>query len=209
LNRKKKYGNLEGTEYLDWLKSLAPKLSRLLNPRGSLVVELGNAWEPGRPVMSLLPLQALMAILEYGKLHLCQQFVCHNTARLPSPAQWVTVERSRVKDSFTHVWWMSPSERPDADNRRVLKKYSQAMLQLLERKSYNHGKRPSGFDISEKSFLTNNGGAIPPSALEPEIEFEDEFPEAFLAFANTASTDGYARYCRDLNITPHPARMPA
>ena len=210
LNRKKKYGNLSGDEYLEWLGGLAPALTELLHPEGSLVMELGNAWEPGKPIMSLLPLKALMAVLEHGELNLCQQFVCHNTARLPSPAQWVTIERSRVKDSYTHIWWMSPSEKPDADNRRVLQEYSPAMRKLLKRNSYNHGKRPSGFDISETSFLTNNGGSISPNALQFPAESEDEAtPESFMTSTNTASTDQYSRFCREQGLARHPARMPA
>lgn len=210
LNRKKKYGNKAGDEYLEWLGGLAPRLTELLKPDGSLVVELGNAWEPGRPVMSLLPLQALMAIAEQGDLKVCQQFVCHNPARLPSPAQWVTIERIRVKDSYTHVWWMSPGDKPKASNRNVLKPYSQAMLDLLERQSYNDGKRPSGFDISPESFLADHNGSIPPNALQVPWTPEDQTAaESFLTFANTASFDAYSRYCREQELTRHPARMPA
>ena len=210
LNRKKKYGNLSGDEYLAWLQGLAPRLASVLKPTGSLVMEIGNAWEPGKPIMSLLPLKALMAVLESGDLNLCQQFVCHNKARLPSPAPWVTIKRSRVKDTFTNVWWMSPSLEPEADNRRVLREYSPAMKQLLARQEYNSGKRPSGFDISPSSFLTRNGGAISPNALEFEPEPEDDaLPEAFLTYANTTSQDDYSRYCRESGIPPHPARMPA
>ena len=44
LNRKKKYGNKDGEEYLAWLRDLAPRLTKLLTPDGSLVIELGNAW---------------------------------------------------------------------------------------------------------------------------------------------------------------------
>ena len=140
LNRKKKYGNKTGEEYLTWLHDLAPRLTELLTPDGSIVMELGNAWEPGSPVMSTLALEAFLAFKEAGKLNLCQQFVCHNPARLPSPAQWVNVERIRVKDSFTHIWWMSPTERPKADNRRVLTEYSDEMKDLLTRRSYNGGR---------------------------------------------------------------------
>jgi len=64
LNRKKKYGNLTGEEYLNWLKNLAPLFRNYLSPYGSIVLELGNAWEAGNPVMSTLPLKALMAFLE-------------------------------------------------------------------------------------------------------------------------------------------------
>jgi site-specific DNA-methyltransferase (cytosine-N4-specific) len=207
LNRKKKYGNLTGDDYIKWLAGLAPRLTELLTPTGSIVVELGNAWEPGRPVMSLLSLKALMAFLERGELNLCQEFVCHNPARLPSPVQWVNIKRIRVKDSYTHVWWMAPTDLPKADNRRVLTGYSPAMQGLLKRQSYNSGKRPSGFDISENAFLTDNGGAIPPNLIEAEDEADAL--ESTLAFANTTSNDPYSVHCREESLAPHPARMPA
>ena len=212
LNRKKKYGNLNGDEYLEWLGKLAPALVELLTPTGSLVMELGNAWEQGRPVMSLLPLKALIRVLDGGKLNLCQQFVCHNPARLPSPAQWVTIERIRVKDSFTNVWWMAPSDHPKADNRRVLSEYSPRMKELLQRGSYNDGRRPSGFVLSKTSFLTDNGGAIPPNVLLVDDTGEERSdlpaPENLLVLANTTSTDAYSTHCRDLGYPTHPARMP-
>lgn len=104
LNRKKKYGNLQGQTYVDWLAKLAPILRSFLKPRGSIVMEIGNAWEPGRPVMSTLALRALLAFLDTGQLCLCQQFIYNNPAKLPGPAQWVTVERIRVKDSYSHLY---------------------------------------------------------------------------------------------------------
>ncbi len=194
LNRKKKYGNLRGAEYVAWLSSLAPRLADLLTPDGSIVIEIGNAWEPGSPSMSILTLQSLLAFLEAGDLELCQQFVCNNPARLPSPAQWVTIERIRVKDSFTNVWWMANSDRPKANNRNVLSEYSPAMLKLLSSKKYNTGDRPSGHDIGSTSFLKNNGGSIPSNVL---------------SFSNTSSSDPYLRFCREQSLDPHPARMPA
>jgi hypothetical protein len=68
---------------------------------------MGNAWEPGRPVMSTLALRSLLKFIDSAELNLCQQIVWHNPAKLPSPAQWVNVERIRVKDSYTHVWWLA------------------------------------------------------------------------------------------------------
>ncbi len=211
LNRKKAYGNLNGDEYLEWLKELAPRLAKLLKPGGSLVMELGNAWVQGKPAMSLLPLKSLMAVAESADLNVCQQFICHNPARLPSPAQWVTIERIRVKDSYTHVWWMSPDDKPEASNTRVLREYSPAMQKLHERGSYNDGVRPAEFVISPESFLTKHPGSIPPNALEMDEESDEEreFGENFLRMANTASNDAYSRYCREYELKRHPARMPA
>lgn len=192
LARPKKYGNKTGEEYLAWLIGLAPRFAELLAPDGSVVIEIGNAWEPGRPVMSTLPLRALLGFLESSGLHLCQQFICHNPARLPGPAQWVTVDRIRVKDSFTHVWWMAKTERPKADNRNVLTEYSADMKRLLRKRKYNTGRRPSGWQMRQGTFLTDNGGAIPASVLE---------------FSNTSWNADYIRHCKTLGIKPHPARM--
>jgi len=193
LNRKKKYGNLQGEAYIEWLAALAPSLRDLLRPKGSLVLELGNAWERGAPVMSTLALRALLRVLDAGRFHLCQQFVCYNPARLPTPVEWVNVKRVRVKDSFTHIWWMSTTPFPYADNRHVLKPYSDAMQKLLAKQKYNAGKRPSQHHIGSKSFLTNNHGAIPGNVLTA---------------ANTRTNDAYQIYCREHELKPHPARMP-
>ncbi len=59
LNNKKRYGNRQGSAYEEWLRSLAPLLRDMLTPTGSIVIELGNAWEAGRPVMSTLALRSL------------------------------------------------------------------------------------------------------------------------------------------------------
>lgn len=193
LNRKKKYGNLQGEAYVEWLSSFAPIFRKFLKHDGSIVMEMGNAWEPGQPVMSTLALRALLAFLDKGQFNLCQQFICYNPARLPSPAQWVNVERIRVKDSYTHVWWMAPSDRPKADNRSVLKEYSSSMLKLLGSKKYNAGKRPSEHHIGKCSFLQNNKGAIPSNVL---------------TLANTSANDDYLNFCRKQGFQPHPSRMP-
>ena len=194
LNRKKKYGNKKGQDYVEWLADLAPVFTRFLAPKGSIVLELGNAWVEGEPVMSVLALEAMLGFLRKGNLNLCQQFICDNPARLPGPIQWVNIERVRVKDSFTHVWWMAPDPRPHADNRQVLKAYSKSMKGLLKRQKYNPGKRPSEHHIGETSFLQNNEGAIPSNVL---------------SYANTNANDDYRKYCLANGIKRHPARMPA
>jgi site-specific DNA-methyltransferase (cytosine-N4-specific) len=193
LNRKKRYGNKTGDEYIEWLSAYGPLLKKMLTPDGSIVMEVGNAWEQGLPVMSTLPIRSLLQFQEDNELFLCQEFVWQNPAKLPSPAQWVNVDRVRVKDSFTKIWWMSASEKPKADNRRVLQEYSKSMKDLLKTGKYNAGKRPSEHNIGEQSFLSDNGGAIPGSVL---------------TFANTQANDEYQVYCRNQKIELHPARMP-
>lgn len=107
LNNKKKYGNLQGEEYKDWFISLAPIFEELLSEDGSLVIEIGNSWESERPVQSLLHLECLLGLVKNSKLNLIQEFICYNPSKLPSPAQWVTVNRIRTVDSYTHIWWLA------------------------------------------------------------------------------------------------------
>jgi site-specific DNA-methyltransferase (cytosine-N4-specific) len=104
----------------------------------------------------------------------------------------VNIERIRVKDSFTHVWWFAKTPKAKADNRRVLSPYRDDMKKLLSRKSYNAGTRPSGHVIGEQTFFKDNGGAIPANVLE---------------YSNTAWSAKYRQWCKDARVAPHPARM--
>ncbi|RZK25075.1 MAG: site-specific DNA-methyltransferase [Flavobacterium sp.] len=212
LNSKKKYGNEKGDEYLNWFIELAPIFSELLADDGSLVIEIGNAWEPERPVQSLLHLECLFGLVKNpnADLRLIQEFICYNPSKLPSPAQWVTVNRLRTVDSYTHVWWLAKTDLPKADNSKVLRPYSKSMLRLLKKQKYNSGKRPSEHHISEAGFLKDNGGSIAHNFFEIDImdeQREVRLPHSVLSFSNTNSNDYFLKTCREKNVTPHPARM--
>jgi site-specific DNA-methyltransferase (cytosine-N4-specific) len=212
LNNKKQYGNEKGEEYKDWFTRLAPIFSELLTEDGSLVIEIGNAWEPERPVQSLLHLECLFGLVKHVDAHLrlIQEFICYNPSKLPSPAQWVTVNRLRTVDSYTHVWWLAKSDFPKADNSKVLRPYSKSMKRLLKKQKYNAGKRPSEHQISEEGFLKNNGGSIAHNFFEMEPLDGDRdvrLPHSVLSFSNTNSNDYFLKTCREKDITPHPARM--
>jgi site-specific DNA-methyltransferase (cytosine-N4-specific) len=202
---KKAYGNKEGAAYTRWLGSFAPMLGNLLTDDGSVVIEIGNVWESGRPVMSTVVMEALLRFLKRGGFNLCQEFIWYNPAKLPSPAQWVNIERSRVKDAFSRIWWMSRTDKPKADNKNVLKQYSESMEKLLKTGTYNGGKRPSEHSIGAVSFNRNNGGAIPPNVFGG-----DDIPplSSFLKASNTRSSDQYQLFCRADGHKAHPARMP-
>ena len=104
LNNKKSYGNLNGKAYKKWFSNLAELFSELITDDGSIVIEIGNSWVKDRPIQSLLHLESLLGFAHNPKAHLrlCQEFICYNPSRLPSPAAWVTLNRIRTVDSFTH-----------------------------------------------------------------------------------------------------------
>jgi DNA modification methylase len=191
LTRKKEYGNESAEDYVEWFFDFAREFKRILTPDGSVVIDLGGAYLPGRPVRALYQFELLIRLCKDIGFFLAQEFFHYNPSRLPSPAEWVTVRRIRVKDAVNVVWWLSVSDNPKADNRQVLKPYSDSMKQLLKN-GYRAKLRPSGHEISEK-FSRDNSGAIPPNLLE---------------LANTESNSAYLRRCKEVGIRPHPARFP-
>ncbi len=191
LVRKKGYGNADAHEYVEWFRPFAAGFRRVLRDAGSLVIDIGGAWIPGQPTRSLYHFKLLVMLCEEFGFHLAQEFYWWNPARLPTPAEWVTVRRIRVKDAVNCIWWLSPTPWPRADNRRVAQPYSASMRQLL-RQGYTAKKRPSGHDISKK-FRRDNGAAIPPNLI---------------AVAHTESNTRYLRFCEAQGLTPHPARFP-
>lgn len=192
LTSPKQYGNQSGDQYRTWLENVVTGLMPLLKPSGSIVIEIGNAWDKGAPTMSVVPLETLLSIHRHSGMHLCQQFIANNPNRLPSPVTYVNRERSRVKDSYTHIWWFGLRERPYANNRSVLKEYSPSMKRLLKTGKYNAGIRPSQHQIGDRSFLKDNGGAIPSNLLE---------------FSGSESDPNYRQWCKKIKVQQHPARM--
>ena len=191
LTRKKEYGNKSAEEYVEWFLEFGREFKRILTNDGSLVVDLGGAYLPGFPVRAIYQFELLVRLCREVGFFLAQEFFHYNPSRLPTPAEWVTIRRIRVKDSVNVVWWLSVTANPKSDNRKVLKQYSESMKQLLEN-GYKPKLRPSGHDISDK-FQKDNNGAIPPNLLE---------------LANTESNSAYLRRCKEAEIKPHPARFP-
>lgn len=192
LVRKKDYGNADADQYLTWFEQFAEGFLRVLKPNGSLVIDIGGAWEKGQPTRSLYHFELLIMLCRKFGFHLAQEFYWWNPSKLPTPAEWVTVRRIRVKDAINCVWWLSRTPYPKASNRRVLQPYSDSMKHLLKN-GYTARLRPSGHDISKK-FQRDNSGSIPPNLL---------------ALANTESNSSYQKYCREHELSEHPARFPS
>jgi site-specific DNA-methyltransferase (cytosine-N4-specific) len=189
LRRQKAYGNVTADEYIEWFWPIVEQIKRILRPDGSFVMELGGAWNRGSGTRSLFPYELLIRL---GKIfYLAQDFYWHNPSRLPTPAEWVTIRRTRVKEAVTNIWWLSKTTEPQADNRRVLQPYSKSMKRLLK-DGYQPAMRPSQHEIGPH-FQRDNGGAIPPNVL---------------TVPNTRSHDDYLFKCRAAGLPIHPARFP-
>ncbi len=202
LHFKKAYGNENQSDYLDWFLPFAKQIHRILKDDGSFVLNIGGTWQKGQPTRSIYHYKLVVAMVEQIGFHLAQECFWYNPAKMPVPAEWVTVRRIRVKDSVEYVWWFSKTPWPKASNRKVLRPYSKDMLRLAER-GVKTTVRPSGHNINESWDKLHAGGSIPPNVLD------DETPADMLKMGNNSSNDGYTKKCKEAGITIHPARFPA
>ena len=195
LLRKKEYGNESQEAYVQWLSEFGALAKPALRDSGSFVIDLGGAYRKGAPVRSLYNYRVLLDFVDNLGYHLAEEFFWFNPAKLPSPTEWVNKRKIRATDAVNTIWWLSKTEWPKADVRRVLRPYSASMAKLLEdpEKYYETGERPSEHVIS-RGFGSNNGGAIPKNLLQ---------------ISNTESNTRYMRTCKALGQKTHPARFPS
>lgn len=202
LHFKKEYGNKDKHEYIDWMMPFAREIRRILKVDGSFVLNIGGSYNKGTPTRSIYHYKLLVALVEQVGFHLAQECFWYNPAKMPMPAEWVTVRRIRVKDSVEYIWWLSKTPHPKADNTKVLRAYSKDMIRL-NRRGIRATTRPGGHIIKDSFADVQNGGSIPPNVIE------EDTPEDMLRFGNNAANDRYTLKCKEAGIKIHPARFPA
>lgn len=203
LHFKKKYGNASKDEYVEWFLPFAREVRRVLKPDGSFVLNIGGSYNKGFPTKSLYQFRLLIALVDVVGFHLAQDCFWYNPAKMPVPAEWVTVRRIRIKDSVKYVWWLGKTEHPKASNLNVLKAYSADLIRLAARSKIS-AQRPSGHVINESWKETTAKGAIPSNVVETSDD-----ADAMLKMGNNAANDQYTLRCKQAGLTIHPARFPA
>ncbi|MGF6440297.1 DNA methyltransferase [Paraburkholderia youngii] len=193
LLREKAYKNHSASTYLDWFVRIAEKVGPKITEDGSVAFNLGDVFEAGAPFVSTYQERLIIRLEDDLGWKLCQKWYWNSPTKLPAPAQWVTIERSRVKPSVEQIYWMAPKGKPYADNRGILVPYSDSMRARLDAGGEKAQLRPSGHAIAEGGFSKDNGGAIPGNLITA---------------SNTVSNDQYQRSCRERGLPIHPARFP-
>lgn len=203
LQYKKSYGNVEKDDYVAWFLTFARHIFRILADDGSFILNIGGSYNPGVPTRSIYHFKLLIALVEEIGFHLAQECFWYNPAKMPMPAEWVTVRRIRVRDSVEYVWWFSKTPWPKANNRTVLRPYSKDMLRLNNR-GIRTTMRPSGHAIRPSFDKIDAGGSIPPNVIEDE-----DVPLDMLKMGNNSANDLYTMRCKEAGVPIHPARFPA
>ena len=210
LHSKKEYGNVSKDEYIEWFTGFAREIFRVLSEDGSFVLNIGGSYNKGTPTRSIYHFKLLVNLVEDIGFHLAQDCFWYNPAKMPMPAEWVTVRRIRIKDSVEYVWWLSKTPWPKASNLRVLKEMG-ADMQRLAKRGLRETTRPGGHKINQSWAEIKTPGAIPPNFIQGEL-FQEEAaqppPESVLIMGNNAANDAYTLRCKEHGIKIHPARFP-
>lgn len=194
LLKKKAYANQHPErEHVDWLFGQVQEWLRPLANDGSIVLNLGDVWLPGQPAVSLYQERLMIRLCDELGLSMCQKLYWHSPSKMPGPAEWVTIKRVRVTPAVENLYWLSKTPHPFANNRNVLREYSEAMRSRIAAGGESAASRPSGYELAAGAFGKDNGGSI---------------AHNLLSIANTASNDKYASFVKAQALPQHPARFP-
>jgi len=155
LIRPKEYGNLSSKDHVNWITELADMWKPLLRDDRSLVLNLGPTGVSGLPTQDPYIERIILKLIDTLGYHLMDRFVWHNPVALPSPKQWVAINRVRMKSAHEAILWFSPTGHPRANNKNDLKPYSQSTIDRAAAIAANNPDwaqttqiRPSGQEVS-------------------------------------------------------------
>lgn len=213
LHFKKAYGNVDKEEYVGWFLRFAHEIHRVLTEDGSFVLNIGGSYNKGTPTRSLYQYRLLIRLVDEIGFHLAQECYWYNPAKMPMPAEWVTVRKVRIKDSVEPVWWFSKTPWPKASNQKVLKTSFSPDMHRLNRRGVKETTRPGGYKIKSSWAEIKTKGAIPSNFIQGELFEQDadlpvEVPENVLIMGNNAANDVYTIRCKESGLQIHPARFP-
>ena len=194
LTTRKAYDNVHASVYVDWFRPFGREIHRVLSDTGSFVLNIGGVWNGGEPTRSLYHFRLLIDLCDTVGFRLAQEIYWWSPSKLPGGVQWVTVQRTRVKDAVEPIWWLGKTPHAKANNRAVLCPYSDAHKRRVAEGRRHRDRTPSGHPANLSSLNVNAGGSIPPNLL---------------AIAHAASNGRYFEHCRAQGIKPHPARFPS
>jgi DNA modification methylase len=115
--------------------------------------------------------------------------------KITTSLEYVGIRHVRVTLSIEPLLWLSPDpQNAKADNRNVLRAYSESGLRSIRGEKARSGERPSGLKFVENSFV-DRGGSIPPSLIT--------------AIPCGVEERRYRKAVAAAGLEPHPAIMPA
>lgn len=123
LQRKKEYGNENEDGHVNWLLQFAEPILRVLKPAGSFVLDLGGAYQSGRPVRSLYNFRVMLRLCDEHGFHLAEPCWTSSPVRTPRAAPPRNSVAAGSPSRKTALIWprprfASPTNCPSKNSRR-------------------------------------------------------------------------------------------
>lgn len=187
LAKARDYGGPNVHEYVDWTCALLEPILKNLDPRGSVVLNVGNdIFMPNSPARSMYKERMLIALHDRLGLNLMDSMVWFNPARPPGPMQWASKTRQQLVASWEPVYWLAPNPKiVKSDNRRILLPHTEKHLALMKaggetrQTSYGDG----AFRVRPGSYGNETAGRIQRNVLQFTHNCVDKRDAAVLARA--------------------------
>lgn len=99
LAKQRQYGNVEQSQYVDWLCKMMEPIVKQLRRGGNLVLNLSNdIFTPGLPSRSLYLERLTLAMCDRLGLSLMDRFIWDSPSKPPGPVQWASLKRVQCNE---------------------------------------------------------------------------------------------------------------
>lgn len=197
LNEPRVYGNVQESEYVDWLCYMIEPIVKNLVEGGSVILNISNDISiKDSPHKSLYKERLILALHDRLGLYKMDEIPWVNTSKIPSNP-WATQKKVQMLPAWEPILWLcnNPS-KTKADTTRILQPYSKSHLSYVaqggSKKDYKNGD--GTYHVRKGAFSQLNDGALPKNV--------------FQRGHRSSSTNSYHQICKALNLPKHPAMFP-
>jgi DNA modification methylase len=182
---------ISADKYVEWFRQKAVQIYRVLNNKGSFVLNINDKVVDG--FQNLFVFRLVIMLCDDIGFNLVRDYIWHNPATPPNV--YSSGKYGRTKKSHEHCFWFSKGSEWTFNLDPIRTPYKNGMDKFLKgegKGERTQNTRPSTHSFDCKKVWKNYGGADPGSVI---------------SISNTNSNDIFLRLCKEKGIS-HPARFP-
>jgi site-specific DNA-methyltransferase (cytosine-N4-specific) len=197
LRNPRAYGNVDTSEYTDFICESLESIVKNLKDGGSIALNVSNdIFMKGSPARSIYLEKLTIAIVQRLGLHLMDRIIWQSN-KPPGPTQWASVNRVQLNVGYEHVLWFTNNPaKVFSNNQRVLQPHTDKHMKLVA----SGGEKREG-NYSDGAHKIRNGSYSNPTA--------GRIPTNVINIANTCQSQReYKSTAKNLGLPTHGAPMP-
>ncbi len=200
LGIQRSYGTYnEEQAYSDMIISVLEPLRKRMLPGANLVLNMSNdsVLKKSFGERSLYLERLTIRIAEELGLHLMDRMIWDKMNPAPGPTQFVSKQRTHLNSKYEPILvFNSDPQYNFADNRRVLRPYSEVMKTLIDNggEKQTRQRADSSHRVKKGAFSNDNGGALLSNIVQVSI--------------NCANKRALLKRAKEMGLPPHSATFP-